>query len=414
MMFNLIFAAVMLLLCSAAVIFWPRRAKAAADQSQKELFRERLQLLVQARDYGELAEEDFATAAAELKSQFLEQEQQRLATPEKRDFKLEWLMLLVLILVVSVSYTLNGHYRQLMDWETAQQNLPSYGERALLNQGEPLSEEEVSLFALALRTKLAKEGDDAVAWFVLGRIWFSQGFVEEAIESFERALRLTPDRSNLLLSYAQALLVTESAENLQRAARSLGRVLELEPGNQDALAMLALIAQERGDVAEAKAAWQVLLTQIPAEDPRRQMIEQQLAQLSGAKQPAAVAASEAEASTAALPANGRRITLELTIPNELATTFADATLFVVAKAATGSPMPLAVQKLPVKAGTQQIELTSAMVMQAGWGLDNVDQVVVSARLSQSGTVTKTAGDPEVQSELLDLSKGPVQLSLTLE
>lgn len=414
MMFNLIFAAVILLICSAAVIFWPRREKTAADQSQKELFRERLQLLVQARDYGELAEEDFATAAAELKSQFLEQEQQRLATPEKRHFKLEWLMLLVLILVVSVSYTLNGHYRQLMDWETAQQNLPSYGERALLNQGEPLSEEEVSLFALALRTKLAQEGDDAVAWFVLGRIWFSQGFVEEAIESFERALRLTPDRSNLLLSYAQALLVTESAENLQRAARSLGRVLELEPGNQDALAMLALIAQERGDVTEAKAAWQVLLTQIPADDPRRQMIEQQLAQLAGAEQPSAVAASEAAASTADLPANGRRITLELTIPNELATTFADATLFVVAKAATGSPMPLAVQKLPVKAGTQQIELTSAMVMQAGWGLDNVDQVVVSARLSQSGTVTKTAGDPEVQSEQLDLSKGPVQLSLTLE
>jgi len=53
-------------------------------------------------------------------------------------------------------------------------------------------------------------------------------------------------------------------------------------------------------------------------------------------------------------------------------------------------------------------------MQAGWGLDNVDQVFVSARLSQSGTVTKTAGDPEVQSELLDLTQGPVKLSLTLE
>ena len=40
---------------------------------------------------------------------------------------------------------------------------PAYGERALLNKGEPLSEQEVTLFALALRTKLANEGDDAVA-----------------------------------------------------------------------------------------------------------------------------------------------------------------------------------------------------------------------------------------------------------
>ena len=416
MIANLIFAALILLLCATAFIFWPRSAKTTADQSQKELFRERLQLLVQARDYGELAEEDFSTAAAELKSQFLAQQQQLLTTPEQRHFKLEFAMLATVVLVVAISYSLNGHYQQLRDWEMAQQNLAAYGERSLLNKGEPLSEEELTMFGLALRTKLANEGDDAVAWFVLGRIWFSQGLVDEAIESFERALRLTPDRSNLLLSYAQALLVTDSAENLQKAARSLGRVLEVDPGNQDALAMLALIAQERGDVAEARAAWQVLLAQIPADDPRRSMIEQQLAQLPGAKT-ATDTMPEAAASakpTADLAATGRRISLELTIPAELATKFADATLFVVAKAVEGSPMPLAVQKLPVTAGTQQIELTSAMVMQAGWGLDNVDEVVVSARLSQSGSVTKTAGDPEVQSKVLDLRKGPVELSLTME
>ncbi|OBP15271.1 c-type cytochrome biogenesis protein CcmI [Rheinheimera sp. SA_1] len=425
MILNLIFAALMLLLSAAVLIFWPRRAKTTADQSQKELFRERLQLLVQARDYGELADEDFATAAAELKSQFLVLEQQRQATPEKRHFKLEFTMLTVVVLVVAISYSLNGHYQQLTDWETAQQNLPSYGERSLLNKGEPLSEAEMTLFGLALRTKLANEGDDAVAWFVLGRIWFSQGLVDEAIESFERALSLTPDRSNLLLSYAQALLVTESAENLQKAARSLGRVLEVDPGNQDALAMLALIAQERGDFAEAKAAWQVVLAQIPADDPRRSMIEQQLAQLPAANNaeqatnstnsdPLANSTATATNEKSDLPTAGRRISLELTIPPELATKFANATLFVVAKAVAGSPMPLAVQKLPVKAGTQQIELTSAMVMQAGWGLDNVDEVMVSARLSQSGAVTKTAGDPEVQSAVLDLSKGPVKLSLTME
>lgn len=410
MISNLVFAASLLLLCCAVLIFWPRQAKTAADQSQKELFRERLQLLVQARDYGELADEDFGTAAAELKSQFLQQEQQRLVAPATRHFKLELGMLAALVLVVAGSYSLNGHYQQLQQWETAQQNLSAYGERSLLNKGEPLSEEELTMFGLALRTKLANEGDDAVAWFVLGRIWFSQGLVDEAIESFEQALRLTPDRSNLLLSYAQALLVTESADNLQKAARSLGRVLEVDPGNQDALAMLALIAQERGDFVEAEAAWQVVLAQLPADDPRRSMIEQQLAQLPGATQTAKTVASDG----ADLPASGRRISIELTIAPALATKFADATLFVVAKAATGSPMPLAVQKLPVKAGTQQLELTSAMVMQAGWGLDNVDKVLVSARLSQSGSVTKTAGDPEVQSKELDLSKGPVTLSLIME
>jgi cytochrome c-type biogenesis protein CcmI len=421
MIINLVFAALLLLLFATAVIFWPQRIKNGLSQSQKELFRERLQLLVQARDYGELAAEDFSTAAAELKSQFLQQEQQSLTAPTKRHFKLEWLMLVALLLVVGVSYSFNGHYRQLTDWETAQQSLPAFGERALLNKGEPLSEHEVTLFGLALRTKLANEGDDAVAWYVLGRIWFSQGMVDEAIESFERALRLTPDRSNLLLSYAQALLVNEGAENLQKAARSLGRVLELDPANQDALSMLALIAQERGDFAEAKAAWQVVLAQIPADDPRRSMIEQQMAQLPAAANSEAMANTSANTMPAAStmtdatrPATGRQISIELTIAPELAKKFANATLFVVAKAVQGSPMPLAVQKLPVVAGVQQIELTSAMVMQPGWGLDNVDQVMVSARLSQSGTVSKTAGDPEVLSAALDLSKSPIKLSLKME
>jgi hypothetical protein len=110
----------------------------------------------------------------------------------------------------------------------------------------------------------------------------------------------------------------------------------------------------------------------------------------------------------------RRILLTLTISDTVAAQFKDATLFVVAKAAEGPPMPLAVQKLAVFSGTQQLELNSNMVMQPGWGLDNVAQVQVSARISQSGAVAKTAGDPEIISELIELKDGQQQLTLSLE
>ncbi len=416
---QLLLAALLMMIASLVIIFWPRRAATKLNQSRTELFRERLQLLVQARDHGELAEADFAQAAAELKQHFVESATVVPTLHQAASNRVLYVALLLLLLMTSVSYGLTGHYKSLNDWVLAQHSLPSYGERALLNKGEPLSDAEISLFALALRTKLAVEGDDAVAWFVLGRIWFSQGLVDESLEAFEKALQLTPERVNLLLSYAQALLVTESAENMQKAAQSLGLVLQKDPANTDALSMLALIAQQRGDVKEARAAWELLLAQIPATDPRYPMIQQQLAALAGPVVAAAPAASQSgvnhqtEAVAKDPAASARRIVIQLTISDSLAAKFADATLFVVAKAVTGSPMPLAVQKLPVFAGRQQIELTSAMVMQPGWGLDNVEQLVVSARISQSGAVSKTAGDPEIVSDVLTFSQGQ-PLTLTME
>lgn len=418
MLLQLSLAAVCMVALVVLLLWWPRKAATTA-QTQTELFAERLHLLTLARDNGELAAEDFLTAANELKSQFL-QKQQGVAVKAQKTPLLAPLSLLLVLMVVAIAYGFSGHYRQLADWELAQQSLPSFGERALLNKGEPLNDKEISLFALALRTKLANEGDDAVAWYVLGRIWFSQGLVDDAIEAFEKALQLTPERANVLLSYAQALLVTDDADNLQKAAKSLGLVLSKDPMNQDALSMLALIAQERGDMVEAKAAWEMLLSQLDKKDPRFAMIEQQLAKL-----PGAVKAAEAHTpSTAATQSSQqavtdpvvpkRRILLTLTISDTLAAQFKDATLFVVAKAAEGPPMPLAVQKLAVFSGSQQLELNSNMVMQPGWGLDNVAQVLVSARISQSGAVAKTPGDPEIISELIELKDGQQQLTLSLE
>lgn len=417
MLLQLSLAAVCMVALVVLLLWWPRKAATTA-QTQTELFAERLHLLTLARDNGELAAEDFLTAANELKSQFLQQ--QTVAVKEQKTPLLAPLSLLLVLVVVAIAYGFSGHYRQLADWELAQQSLPAFGERALLNKGEPLNDKEISLFALALRTKLANEGDDAVAWYVLGRIWFSQGLVDDAIEAFEKALQLTPERANVLLSYAQALLVTDDADNLQKAAKSLGVVLSKDPLNQDALSMLALIAQERGDVVEAKAAWEMLLSQLDKKDPRFAMIEQQLAKVSGAASPVA-AATNVDATATSEPAvttdpaaPKRRILLTLTISDTLAAKFKDATLFVVAKAAEGPPMPLAVQKLTVFSGTQQLELNSNMVMQPGWGLDNVAQVQVSARISQSGAVAKTAGDPEIISELIELKDGQQELILSLE
>lgn len=396
MIWPLVIAACSMLLLTALCLFWPRKVTLLPQQSLTQQFEERLQLLALARDSGELAEQDFDSAAQELKSQFLQQ-QTVVAAPDNAGWRVPAVLLLVVTLLVAAVYSVSGHYRQLYDWQQAQQNLKQYGERALLNQGEPLSEQEVEWFALALRTRLANEGDDAVAWMLLGRIRLSQGAVEQAIAAFERALQLTPERTPLLLSYAQALILQADDNSLARAGRAVARVLSKEPQNNDALSLMALIAYEKGDMAEATTAWQLLLKQLPQDDPRYAAVQQRLTELG-----------------AEVEAVGRHISVQLYVAPELKQANPDASLFLFARAPDGAALPLAVQRIPLPEGEVQLQLTEQMAMQPGWSLASADQVEVVARMSLSGTVEQRPGDIQAVSDVLTFTEPSLSISLTLE
>lgn len=396
MMNQFLLAAAVMLVVLLVVFVWPLRAAPAASASRKELFAEKLALLVQARDSGQLAEDDFAQAAAELKQQFVTDPS---LVSLRRGGMWPWrLSAIAAVLVLTTAvYLVTGQYRQLQQWDSAVTNLAGYGERALLGKGEPLTEAEIDEFALGLRTKLLQQDDQGgMGWFLLGRIWFSKGLNSDALDAFEQALKLAPDNTNMLLSYAQALLVNNAPDAAQKAAASLGKVLTKDPTNTDAISMLALMAQERGDYKEAKAAWELLLGQIDSKDPRYSRIEQQLAEVQRLMTPAK-----------------RTIEVMLTIDAAVAAANPQATIFVFAKAVEGSGMPLAVHKMPIFSGSQTVSLTSQMQMQAGWGLDAVEQALVQVRLSKTGTITADANDLEVSSAPLAIKDGLQQISLQL-
>src|SRR3990167_3051601 len=406
MLMSLSFAAALMLVLILVLLLFFRRKGEEVQLSPVLQFEDKLRLLSQARDNGELAEQDFAQAATELKTQYLQsqQSQQTVASPATA-----WVLGTSVLVAVATAalYSQTGHFTQLQNWQIAQQQLPTFGERALLNKGEPLTDQEIELFALALRTKISNEGDDAVAWFVIGRIWLSKGMLDDAIEAFEKALALTPNRVNVLISYSQALLVGGGDENLAKAARSLAKVLQQEPDNSDALSMLAMVAEERGDKEQAQQAWQLLLPKLDKTDPRYALVQQKLGLASTPEQ-----AVTAEQTTAAV--SGRQISVQLTISPELAVQYKTGTLFVFAKAVDGPPLPLAVQKLAVFNGTQSIELSEAQAMQPGWTLANAERIQISARLSLSGQVLNDENGPQVQSEVLSFSEQKLHLSLSLQ
>jgi len=403
MIWHLVAGALAMLALSAIFICWPRRASAQNNQTPAQLFEERLQLLVLARDAGELAEQDFASAASELKQQFLEQEQQAVRYQQPRHKAMFHLTLVLLTaVIVGLTYSQSGHYRQLQDLELAQRTLAELGTR-FMQEDPTLTVRDAQLLSLGLRSKLEKQKSDPIGWMVLGQVFLTLGVYEEAKESFERALAFNSSHTPLLLRYSQALIMLGGDLNLAKAGQSVAQVLMREPENIDAVSLMALIAYGRGDNEQAIAAWQLLAERLDADDPRLEVVNERLAELTARLAP-----------TPADAMDGRQIQLELEVAAELAAAHPDAMILVFVRAVGGPPIPLAAKRIPMQAGKLTVQLTTADAMQQGWDLNQADQIEVVARMTVSGTVERSDADVEVNSAALRFDQPAIRLALTLE
>lgn len=302
-----------------------------------------------------------------------------------------------LIVLTAIFYGYTGSQQQIKGWHDAMANLKSYGERAVMQDGEPLTPNELQAFALALRTKLDQSGDDEVAWMLLGRVAMSLNEFDMAMQSFDKVLKMNPDNKQVLISYSQVLLMEGSDANMSRAATMLSRVLKAEPTNIDAISLLALIAYERKDWLQAKTAFEVLLASMQQNDPRYSMIAERIAEidahLNNEQQVTNTKLAEASSS-------------EISITVDLDPVLADSqpqngTLFVFAKAASGPQMPLAVVKMTEYSFPLTVTLSDTNAMVEGLNLSSVDKIILTARLSKDATVVTSSGELEGKSDVLE-------------
>ncbi len=312
-----------------------------------------------------------------------------------------------LIALAGIFYAMTGSQQQIAAWHDAMDNLADYGQRAVMQKGEPLTKNELQAFALALRTKLSQSGDDEVAWMLLGRVALMLNEFDMAKQSFDKTLKINPDNMQALVSYSQVLLLEGSEENMTRAAGMLSKVLQAQPNNLDAISLLALIAFERKDWLQAKAAFEVLLASMDESDTRYAMINQRISEID-----LQIAQQNVATSGEQLAAQSIQVTVDIDgqlvdkQPN-------NGILFVFAKAAKGSPMPLAVVKLTDYSFPITVELSDANAMMAGLNLSSANEIVISARISNDDSVMPSTGELEGHSEVL-LRKDVRQVQLNID
>ncbi|GAA71254.1 c-type cytochrome biogenesis protein CcmI [Pseudoalteromonas sp. BSi20439] len=312
-----------------------------------------------------------------------------------------------LIALAGIFYAMTGSQQQISAWHDAMDNLADYGQRAVMQKGEPLSKNELQAFALALRTKLSQSGDDEVAWMLLGRVAIMLNEFDMAKQSFDKALSMNPDNMQALVSYSQVLLLEGSEENMTRAAGMLSKVLQAQPNNLDAISLLALIAFERKDWLQAKAAFEVLLASMDESDTRYAMINQRISEID-----LQIAQQNVATSGDQLAAQSIQVTVD--IDSQLADKQPNnGILFVFAKAAKGSPMPLAVVKLTDYSFPITVELSDENAMMAGLNLSSASEIIISARISNDDSVMPSTGELEGHSQVL-VSKEVRQVQLNID
>jgi hypothetical protein len=236
---------------------------------------------------------------------------------------------------------------------------------------------------------------------LLGRVAMSLGDKDMSKQAFEKALVMQPDNNNVLVSFSQVLLIEGTEPSMNRAARMLSKVLQSEPNNMDAISLLALIAYERQDWEEAKAAFEVLQSSMTQDDPRYAMISERIHDIEHKINP------DAHAHDENLVPAGASLTVSVSLNDSVASQLPDnATLFIFAKAHNGPPMPLAVNKLKQFQFPITVTLDDSMAMMPDLKLSNFEKVLITARVSSDEAVTLQAGDLEGQSDIIALDNAP--------
>jgi cytochrome c-type biogenesis protein CcmH len=199
----------------------------------------------------------------------------------------------------------------------------------------------------------------------------------------------------------------------------IDKALALDPNYPKALALAGSAAMERGDYAAAIRHWEHLLKGLPADSEDAKMIQsglQQahefLAQSKGGKG-ARMARAEPEPETTQSVAQGKeRISGTVTLSSVLSGKAGPTdTVFVLARAAQGPKMPLAILRKQVKDLPIQFALDDSMAMSPQMKLSNFDEVVVVVRVSKSGNAVPQPGDLQGISNPVKPGSGGLKVSI---
>ena len=416
------FAALMLALALAFVLR-PLLTRHAPDDPAA-LARRRMQALLEAHAAGVLSDTEFAAKRTELGDQLLA----AIDTGPPRSRAPFVAATAVALLLPALSIVL---YRAV--GSPAALDPAALVAAPATAPGEHGQDMEQAIDKLA--AKLKQNPGDAEGWALLGRAYLETQRFADARDALKHAHELVADDPDVGVAYAEALTLASESHQFDAQARALiEAALKADPKNQRGIWLLGIADYQAGKFDAAIADWNLLLAQLPKDSTIAQSVRSQIARAEAARDgkplpaetaaaeiPAAGETAQAEApqaatatTAAATAADGAHLTVKVTLdPNLTAQVSPADTVFVYAKAASGPPMPLAIQRLRADQLPATVVLTDGMGMLPSMKLSQFPQIIIGARISKSGNAIAQAGDLQTVSKPLDV-KTTAPIALTID
>ena len=389
------------------------------EQLNVAIAREHLAELRKQKDAGELSEEEFNQAKQDLElalAQDLEGTSTHV-TPAGRSGG-GWALLVAALMVPAITVPLYLHIGspELIAAQPAVQRAAGHGSNG---EAPPIDE-----LVAQLRSRLEANPDNPDGWYLLGRTYMRLQNYAEAAHAFEQVVRLLPDETAGLLSLADAITMRDGRRVGPRAMELLEKALQLDPNSVTAMWLLGNAAADNGDNAKAVDYWQRAYPLLDDEPAMQSELGQMISQAGG--QPPVRTASlppimGGEGTAATPPASegtvtdGASITVEVALaPAILDKASPGDTLFVLARAESGPPMPLAVARHQVSELPLTVTLTDAMAMMPAMKLSSFSRVKVSAKVSKSGQAGTQAGDLVASDVVVDSADPPQSVQLLID
>ena len=255
---------------------------------------------------------------------------------------------------------------------------------------------------------------DHEGWVMLATAYARVGKPEQAREAWEEVLKRAPDDANFLAAAAEARAQVHPQRRFDaKAVEYLRHALKNTPDHQRARFFLGIALRQQNKPAEAAAIWEPLLATVDAANADTLRAEIDAARVDAGLQ----ALPSPAASTTNAPADGGLV-VEVALDPAFAARVrlrGDATVFVIARAPNGPPMPVAVEKHTLADLPLRVTLDDADGPMPTAKLSALKDVEVIARISESGNAMRQDGDLESKPVRVTLpADKPVKLVLGAE
>jgi cytochrome c-type biogenesis protein CcmH len=293
------------------------------------------------------------------------------------------------------------------------------------------TEAQVNEMIQRLADRLKEKPDDPTGWSMLARSYSAQGKFDLALPAYKRVMDLRPQDAQALADYADALAMVNGQSLDGEPEQLVMQAVQIDPANVKALSLAGTIAFNKAQYPQAVGYWE---RAVQASDPKSSFAAQLQGALTEARKrgglpavagpapsPAtapAPAPAPAQATTPGAPALvaqgplatapaasagigagagaaatattvSGRVVLKAALKAQVSP---DDTVFIFARAPTGSRMPLAILRKKVSDLPYDFSLDDSQAMSPAARLSSAQQVVVGARISKSGNAMPQAGD----------------------